>query len=859
MSTSDRADMRARRSFVPFLHQIAAVIEPLEPRLMLSGDVAVLQQADEDYSDVALRLPGYVVEPDQTGDLQLQTVQSSSVINLDDFRADPRFAGIDGSGYSIAILDTGIDLDHPFFGPDADFNGVADRIAYQYDFADGDADASDVNGHGSNVASITASQDPTYTGMAPGADLIILKVFGDSGGGDFGMVESALQWVVANAAAYNIVSINMSLGDGGNYTSPISLYGLGDELADLTAAGVMTVVAAGNDFYEHSSAQGVSYPAADPNCVAVSAVWDANNGGPYYWSGGAIDYTTGTDRLVSFSQRHATMTDISAPGAMITGANTSGGTSSYAGTSQASPHIAGIAALAQQLAEQALGRRLTLAEFRDVLEASGQTIHDGDDEDDNVVNTGLDLPRVDVLAMGEAILALGDPGSISGMVWLDKDSDGLPDAGEPGMAGWTVFLDADDDGELDPGEEYRVTDAGGAYEFSDLPAGSYDVWEVLATGFTQTSPLGEEYAAATVTPTFEDIRTTGNAILVGNDDVAYQLGSTNLGDFSFDFYGQNYTSLWVATNGLITFGLGESYWYNEDLSIAPDQAAIAPFWDDLVITGASDSAVYWQVLGSGNDERLVVQWNNVQFYNGGGLGLITFQAVLYEQDGAIQFNYLDLASSHSGAEGAWATVGIKDVGIGADRLQLCYNNGPNQYVQTGVSTRIVAGGQGNHQVAVIGGAVDGVDFGNWAPCSIEGDFNADEGVSGADYVVWANNFGGSDTVLAVGSHNHDGVVSGSEYVIWADHFGDVAGAQLATAATATAGQLAAVQEVSSAQLSRAELRAARRAHRQFARVAQALENGGSLEDCPVAWRVARTTGVSIDEIDKLVDLLDSSV
>jgi hypothetical protein len=95
----------------------------------------------------------------------------SSLIHLDQFRADPRFSGIDGHGVSVVVLDTGIDLNHGFFGPDANHNGVADRIVYSYDFTGSNSsDASDRNGLGSNVASIIGSQDGTYTGMAPGVN-----------------------------------------------------------------------------------------------------------------------------------------------------------------------------------------------------------------------------------------------------------------------------------------------------------------------------------------------------------------------------------------------------------------------------------------------------------------------------------------------------------------------------------------------------------------------------------------------------------------------------------------------------------------------------------------------------------------
>jgi hypothetical protein len=142
-------------------------------------------------------------------------------------RTDDRFANLDGSGVTTVVIDTGIDLDHPFFGPDADGDGVADRILFQYDFANNDADASDKHGHGSHVASLIASSDADYHGVATGADIIVLKVFEDSGAGYFRYVEEALQWVIENAETYNIGVVNMSLGDSGNWTDALPRYGLG--------------------------------------------------------------------------------------------------------------------------------------------------------------------------------------------------------------------------------------------------------------------------------------------------------------------------------------------------------------------------------------------------------------------------------------------------------------------------------------------------------------------------------------------------------------------------------------------------------------------------------------------------------
>ena len=364
-------------------------------------------------------------------------LDANSLIGLDLFRADPRFFGIDGSGYSVVVIDHGADLDHPFFGADLDQNGIADRIVYQQDFGDDDMRADDIFGHGTGVAGIITSQDPAAPGIAPGSNLIVLKLFPsafDAEGPDLADLERALQWVEAHVDQYNIAAVNLSISDEQNHDISVATQVTADEFQRLANLGVIVVAAAGNEYYRKDdsgnqlpSLPGMGYPAADPNVIAVSGVW-ADNYGLQDFSG-AINSITGADHIAAYSQRHPTLTDVFAPAGYVTTAGLGGGIATHRGTSFAAPFVTGAAVLAQQLAVEELGRRLTLEEVRGKLKSTGVLINDGDNEVDNVVNTGADYRRLNLLSLGESILV--NPGlpvvSISG-VTVDEGNIGTTPA-----------------------------------------------------------------------------------------------------------------------------------------------------------------------------------------------------------------------------------------------------------------------------------------------------------------------------------------------------------------------------------------------------------------------------------------------
>ena len=311
------------------------------------------------------------------------------LIGLTKLRNDPEYAGIDGSGFSVAVIDTGIDTEHPFIAP----NYVAG-----YDFIDNDNNPYALQRHGTHVSGIIGATNQDI-GVAPDVGLISLRALNSNGGGSFTEIENALTWVLENQEKYNITAVNISLGSG-FYTSESELRGdiLADDIRRLEAAGVTVVSAAGNRYFTNSgqSNQANLVSPAISSTIAVGAVWQDDATPQYEWLEGGIDYSTEADRIVSFSQRLDAPNMIFAPGAIISSTVPGAKIGKGAGTSQAAPHIAGAVALLQEASLQFSGRLLAPEEVSEILRTTADTIIDGDDEDDNVSNTYTAYPRVNI-------------------------------------------------------------------------------------------------------------------------------------------------------------------------------------------------------------------------------------------------------------------------------------------------------------------------------------------------------------------------------------------------------------------------------------------------------------------------------
>jgi subtilisin len=228
----------------------------------------------------------------------------------------------------IAIIDTGIDTNHP------DLNVVGGVACNGSGYEDR-------NGHGTHVAGIAAARDNGIgvVGVAPGARLWAVRVLNASGAGSLSNVICGVDWVTRNASRIEVA--NMSLGGGGTEPS-VAGCATGDPLHDAVcrsvAAGVTYAVAAGNSSI---NARRV-VPAAYDEVITVSSLADFN-GKP--GGGAAATCQPDTDDTFANSSNYGGDIDLIAPGVCIYSTYMGDGYKTLSGTSMASPHVAGAAAL----------------------------------------------------------------------------------------------------------------------------------------------------------------------------------------------------------------------------------------------------------------------------------------------------------------------------------------------------------------------------------------------------------------------------------------------------------------------------------------------------------------------------------
>jgi subtilisin family serine protease len=320
----------------------------------------------------------------------VHALADSLLPNITLIRADKVWTtlGTRGQGVKVAIIDTGIDYNHPALGQGF---GPGFKVIGGWDFVNDDADPFDDAGHGTHVAGIVAGQSDQITGVAPEVSLIAYKVLNASGNGSdsdvLAGVERAADPNEDGNTSDHVDVVNLSLGGSGNPDDPLCV-----AIDNATAAGVTFAVAAGNSGVFH----GIASPGTARSAITV----------------GASDLV---DHMASFSSRGPNMKnmsikpDVIAPGFSVLSSYPGNKYASLSGTSMASPHVAGAAALLKSLHHDWTPAQIKLALMNNVTFLQ-----------DDIMATGAG--RIDVLAAATGNITIDPPSLSLGLAPLEVNN-----------------------------------------------------------------------------------------------------------------------------------------------------------------------------------------------------------------------------------------------------------------------------------------------------------------------------------------------------------------------------------------------------------------------------------------------------
>ncbi|MFJ3404239.1 S8 family serine peptidase [Promicromonospora sp. NPDC090134] len=509
-------------------------------------------------------------------------------------------AGFDGTGASVAVLDTGIDATHP---------DVADQIAQAESFVPGQAVDDDQHGHGTHVASTVlgtgAASDGLYQGVAPGADLLVGKVLDNDGYGQDSWIIAGMEWGAANADVVSMSLGDSSLNDG---TDPMAqaLNALSEE------TGALFVVAAGNSYAEGS----LGSPGTADAALTVGAVDDGDV---------RADFSSYGPRVGD----HAIKPDLTAPGVGIVAARSqqSGGEGWYVsmnGTSMATPHVAGAAAIVKGAHPELTGPQL-----KEALVSSAADI----DAPAYEVGTG----RLDVPAALDGVDASGD--GFLGFYGWPHDGD------EPASSTVTFTNSTDADVTLALSTDVTGPD-GAASDLMTLSASEVVVpaggtADVTVTADADDAGLAGKYSGAVVGTDASGDVTVRTAVALVKEEERYGLDITALdrsgkpagGYVDFYRYGDQFVSslpIDPATGEVPTQRLQPGvYSATAFLDVAgstgPGSTGVALVGDPQVVVSDADQSL---VLDARDADELTlrtpreseVSYRRFQFFNDSGIG-----------------------------------------------------------------------------------------------------------------------------------------------------------------------------------------------------------------------------------------------
>jgi subtilisin family serine protease len=540
----------------------------------------------------------------------------------------------------VAVTDTGVDFSHPDLssqrwvnsldpvgGGDDDGNGLVDDWS-GWDFVNGDNDPFDDHRHGTHVSGTIGASGNNGVGVVGvnwNVKIMALKFLNSAGSGTTADAIAATLYAADHGA-----DVSSNSWGGGPYDQ-----GLLDAIEYGASRGMLFVAAAGNDGFNNDATP--TYPATySADAVLAVAATDHNDG------------------LAFFSSYGAKSVDLGAPGVGILSTTPGNTYGSFDGTSMATPHVAGAAALVEDRFPEATlyGIKALLMNAVDPASSlAGRTVTGGRLNIgnalacDNAPQVVLSAPAKDfVVGVNDVIpiKVLGADCAVpAGLGNVAATVNGTP----------VALSAASPDTGLYTGS-YTVTGQGALTVTATVTVGSSTDSETVS---------GNAYPNYTCQDApFSWVDVTGVAPLASADgDDTF---STLAIGFPISFFGQTYSTAYVSSNGFLA--LGSSSGANAHLNAAIPTTAtpngvIAPFWDDLY-PGASGS-VHAAVSGAAPNRTLYIEWFNVPHFSLSSSGTVTFEAIVKE-NGDVRYQYLDTNFDPS-ANPAWNAGGSATAGV----------------------------------------------------------------------------------------------------------------------------------------------------------------------------------------------------
>jgi serine protease len=628
--------------------------------LELPKDVSVEEALARYRKDpsVAYAEPNYIVQhtetiPNDTRFNELfglhNTGQSGGLLDADIDAAEAWDITQGSSDVVVAVIDTGLDYTHPDLvanafvnlpelngtpGVDDDGNGFVDDV-HGVNAITGTGDPFDDNDHGTHVSGTISAAGNNGEGVAGvnwRAKVIACKFLNAAGSGAIAdaieCMDYFLEMKTRPTNPVNIVATNNSWGGGG------FSQGMLDAILAHDAAGMLFVAAAGNSNQNNDVTANFPSNYESPNVIAVLA-------------------TDRNDQKASFSSFGARTVDVGAPGAAILSTIPGNAYASFNGTSMATPHVAGLAALIK-----AANPARTAAQIKNLILTGGDVVPGTDAE----VMSGRRINAFGSLTCVNRVLS--NRFAPSGTSLSTGTGNTVPlgvlsiNCDQPNPAQMNVLV-------AETGQVIPLTDPSGTGTFQ----GQFTVTEpgTSTLQFRQGSTVFDTVTVTGVASYDPAVRQqaqcrtiTGTDIPLG-DDQAISVPTP----FPIQFAGEvpGRTAVFVGSNGVLSFSQAVTTFTNATLPATQAPTIVAPFWDDMNPSAAGGGDVLHATLGTAPNREFVIEYRNIFHFGSPNIPAATYQVVFFENSPNILFNYCDVTFEGTGGAafsgGASATIGVQ--------------------------------------------------------------------------------------------------------------------------------------------------------------------------------------------------------